>query len=252
MFARIAATVLLLLAMIGAGLAPAAAAQQALDRPAIEAIIHDYLVKNPEVLEEALTALQKKRSDEEAAKQKQALADNKDEITKNGVVIGNPKGDVTLVEFFDYNCGYCKRGLADIIHLLETDKNLRIVLKDFPVLGPGSVEAATVAVAAREQISGEKFFEFHKSLLMSHGPVGKDRAMEAAQEAGLDMDKIKAAVATAEVRKTLTASLKLGDNLGISGTPSYVIGGELVVGAVGYEALQGKIESMRRCGQASC
>lgn len=224
------------------------------DRPAIEAIIRDYLIKNPEVLEEALNALQAKRAQEQADLQKKAVTESKDAIynTPTDVVLGNPKGDITLVEFFDYNCGYCKRGLADIVRLIETDKNIRVVLKDYPVLGPGSIEAAAVAVALREQLKGDAYFEFHKKLLGTRGPVGKDRALAVAREVGADIEKINAAIEGKSVRASLTDSLRLGDTLGISGTPSYVIGDEVVVGAVGYDSLVEKIDSMRRCGQASC
>lgn len=232
----------------------AASAAEGLDQAAVERIIKDYLLKNPEVLEEALNALQDKRAAEQAAQQKLAFEANKDKLFKSpsGAVFGNPNGNVTLVEFFDYNCGYCKRGLADILNLLDKDKNLRVIIKDFPVLGPGSLEAATVAVAVKQQLDGEKFLEFHKTLLSTRGPVAKDRALEVAQQSGVDMAKLNADIAGKTVRSIVTESLKLGDSLGISGTPSYVLGSELVVGAVGYDALRQKIESVRKCGQTVC
>ena len=106
-------------------------------------------------------------------------------------MVGNPKGKITLVEFFDYNCGYCKRALCDLVTLMKAEPELRVVLKDFPVLGPNSVEAALVASAARKQISGDKFFEFHQKLLMGHGPTGREQALAVAKEMGLDMDKLQ-------------------------------------------------------------
>ncbi len=251
-FARTLAVTLALVSGLLLAVPVAGAAE--LDKPAIEAIIRDYLIKNPEVLEEALNALQTKRAQEQAELQKKALTESKEALfnSSSDVVLGNPKGDITLVEFFDYNCGYCKRGLADIVRLIETDKNIRVVLKDYPVLGAGSLEAAAVAVALREQLTADAFFEFHKKLLGTRGQVGKDRALEVAREMGADVGKINAAIEGKNVRTTLTESLRLGDSLGISGTPSYVVGDEIVVGAVGYDTLVGKIESMRRCGQATC
>jgi len=234
--------------------APAAARAEPLDRPAIEAIIKDYLVKNPEVIEEAITELQARKAAAEGEKQKKLVSENRDEIlsASQNTVLGNPEGDVTLVEFFDYNCGYCKRGLADMINLLDQDKKLKVVLKDYPILSPGSIEAATVALAVKEQLKGDQFLEFHKSLLLSRGQVGKDRALEVAKENGVDMAKLDKAIASQALRASLAENIKLGDALGVSGTPSYVVGEELVGGAVGYDILKGKIDSLRKCGQTAC
>ena len=138
----------------------------------IETIIRDYLIRNPDVLVEALDALEAKRADEARAAQDAALASAGAELTASpaGTVLGNPEGDVTLVEFFDYNCGYCKRAMADMLDLMKTDPKLKVVLKEFPVLGPGSVEAAQVAVAARMQDpGGKKYLDFHQKLLGGRG-----------------------------------------------------------------------------------
>jgi protein-disulfide isomerase len=248
---------LLAAASLTAGLflaAPAVRAQQPLDRPAVEAIIKDYLVAHPEVIEEAINALQARRASAELERQKKAVSENQEAIVdaSQNVVLGNPKGNVTLVEFFDYNCGYCKRGLADILTLLETDKDIKIVLKDYPILSPGSIEAATVAMGVKQQLKGEKFLDFHKALLLSRGPVGKDRALEVAKESGVDMAKLETAISGTQLRTALADNLKLGDALGISGTPSYVLGEEVVGGAVGYDALRKKVEAVRKCGQTTC
>ncbi len=253
MLERLTAIVLALFLAMIAPMTTAGAAE-GLDQAAIERIIKDYLLKNPEVLEEALNALQEKRAAEQAEQQKVAFEANKDKLFKSGsgAVFGNPEGNVTLVEFFDYNCGYCKRGLADVLNLLDKDKNLRVIIRDFPVLGPGSLEAATVAVAVKQQLDNEKFLEFHKTLLSTRGPVGKDRALEVARQSGVDMAKLNADISGKTVRSIVTESLRLGDQLGISGTPSYVLGGELVVGAIGYDALKQKIDSVRKCGQTVC
>jgi len=168
------------------------------------------------------------------------------------VVVGNIKGDVTLVEFFDYNCGYCKRALTDLLELMKNDGNLKVVLKEFPVLGAGSVEAAQVAVAVRMQDkTGKKYLDFHQKLLGGRGQVDKARALAAAKDAGLDMAKLEKDLASEEVRVTLEESFKLAESLGLNGTPSYVVGSDVVIGAVGLDALKQKVNNAR-CGKATC
>jgi protein-disulfide isomerase len=186
---RLLAPALLALALCGAP--PAASAQSFTDaqRGDIETIIKNYLVAHPEVVEEAMTELSKRQATAEAAKSEAAVTDNADKIfnSPRGVVLGNKDGDVTFVEFFDYNCGYCKRAMADMLDLLKTDPKLKVVLKEFPVLSEGSVEAAKVAVAVRMQDpGGKKYLDFHQKLLGGRGVADKARAMAAAKDAGLD------------------------------------------------------------------
>jgi protein-disulfide isomerase len=246
----------LVLATLLGGLLAAlpARAAETLDRAGVEAIVKDYLIAHPEVIEEAINELQAKRASAEADRQKQAVADNRAAIVdaQQNAILGDPQGDVTLTEFFDYNCGYCKRGLADLVNLLDTDKKLKVVLKDYPILSPGSIEAATVAMGVKKQLKGDKFLDFHKALLMSRGPVGKDRALEVARDSGVDMKKLEADMNEPAVRTALAENLKLGDTLGVSGTPSYVLGDELVGGAVGYDALKARVDAVRKCGQTTC
>jgi protein-disulfide isomerase len=162
-------------------------------------------------------------------------------------VVGNPDGDVTLVEFFDYNCGYCKRALPDLMGLMKDDPKLRVVLKEFPVLGPGSVEAAQVAVAVRMQDKGgKKYLDFHQRLLGGRGQADKAKALAAAKDAGLDMARLEKDMASDEVRANIDENFKLAEALGLNGTPSYVIGREVVVGAVGAAALKEKVEEARK------
>jgi protein-disulfide isomerase len=220
----------------------------------IEKIIRDYLVKHPDVLQEAMNDLEKKQAAEEAVKNQAAIKDNADIIfnSPRQVVTGNPQGDVTFVEFFDYNCGYCKRAMDDMFALLKADPKLKVVLKEFPVLGPGSVEAARVAVAVRMQDkTGKKYMEFHQKLLGGRGQADKARALAAAKEAGLDVARIERDMASDEVKVTLEESLNLAEKLGLNGTPSYVIGNNVVVGAVGLEKLKENINTAR-CGKAVC
>jgi protein-disulfide isomerase len=220
----------------------------------IERIIKEYLVSHPEVLQDVVAELEKRQAAAELEKSRAAIAGNAAPLFNSSrqVVLGNPGGNVTFVEFFDYNCGYCKRALADMLALLNTDPNLKVVLKEFPVLGPGSVEAAKVAVAVRMQDKdGKKYLEFHQKLLGGRGQADKARALAVAAEIGLDVKRIESDMDSEEAKATIEESLKLGEALGLSGTPSYVIGSDVVVGAVGVDALRNKV-SAARCGKAEC
>lgn len=222
-------------------------------RDEIGKIVREYLLANPEVLQEAMAELEKRSQAAEAEKHKAAVKQHADAIfsSKRQVTLGNPKGDVTLVEFFDYNCGYCKRAMEDMMALLK-DPNLKVVLKEFPVLGPSSVEAAQVAIAVRMQDpTGKKYLAFHQKLLGGRGQADKAHAMAAAKEAGADMARLEKDMASQEVRDTLQESFKLAEALGMNGTPSYVIGNDVVIGAVGLDALQEKVNTAR-CGKATC
>jgi protein-disulfide isomerase len=218
-------------------------------RQEIEGIVKNYLLQHPEVMQDVMTELEKRQKAAEAEKNRAAVADNNATIfsSPHQVVLGNPQGNVTMVEFFDYNCGYCKHALSDMLTLLKTDPNLKFVLKEFPVLGEGSVEAAHVAVAARMQdVTGKKYIEFHQKLLGGRGPADKARALAAAKEVGFDMARIEKDMASDEVKKTIDENLKLAELIGVNGTPSYVVGDEVVVGAVGLDALKEKIAAERK------
>ena len=218
-------------------------------RREIGTIVRDYLMKNPELLQEVIGELEKRQAVAEADKHKAAISTHREALfnSKRQVNLGNPQGDVTLVEFFDYNCGYCKRALADMLELLKSDQKLRFVLKEFPVLGPGSVEAAQVAVAVNMQDrTGKKYLEFHQKLLSGRGQIDKAKALAAAKDVGLDMARIEKDLQSGEVKATLEESVKLAEALGISGTPSYVVGESVIPGAVGAAALRQQIETARR------
>jgi protein-disulfide isomerase len=223
-------------------------------RGAIEQIVHDYLVAHPEVLQEAMGELEKRQAAAEAEKHKtvikehaQALFSSPDQVT-----LGNPKGNVTFVEFFDYNCGYCKHAMSDMLTLMKDDPNLKVVLKEFPVLGPGSLEAAKVAVAVRMQDpDGKKYLQFHVKLLGGRNPADGARALAVAKEVGVDMDRLAKDLKGPEIEKTLQQDSKLAELLGLNGTPSYVIGEDVVVGAIGLDALRAKVNNAR-CGKTTC
>src|SRR6266540_1231197 len=217
-------------------------------RGEIERIVKDYLVAHPEVLQEVINELEKRQSDADAAKHRDGVKQYSQALfySPRQVTIGNRQGDVTLVEFFDYNCGYCKRALSDMLNLMKEDAKLRVVLKEFPVLGPGSVEAANVAVAVRMQdASGKKYLEFHQKLLSSRGPADRTHALAAAKEVGLDMARLEKDMASDEVKATIEENMRIAEALGLNGTPSYVVGTEVVVGAVGLTALREKVNTAR-------
>jgi protein-disulfide isomerase len=230
--------------------APAPAASMAPfsndQRQAIESIIKDYIVQHPEVVQEAMDALDKRQKEAEADKARVTIRDNKTAIfnSPHQVVLGNPQGKITMVEFFDYNCGYCKHALPDMVELLKTNPDLRFVLKEFPVLGPGSVEAAHVAVAARMQDpTGKKYLDFHQKLLGGRGQADKARALAVAKDVGFDMARIEKDMDSDEVKATINEDMKLADALGVNGTPSYVVNDEVVVGAVGIDELKTRIQA---------
>ncbi len=251
---RLLASALFALALCGAPQAASAQSFSDTQRGDIETIVRNYLIAHPEVLEEAMTELSKRQAAAETEKHEASVASNAKTIfdSPRGVTLGNKDGDVAFVEFFDYNCGYCKRAMADMLELMKSDPKLKIVLKEFPVLGPGSVEAAQVAVAVRMQDpSGKKYLDFHQKLLGGKGQADKARAMAAAKEAGLDTARIEKDMASPEVRATIEENFKLAESMGMNGTPSYVIGKQVVIGAVGLENLREKI-GIARCGKATC
>jgi protein-disulfide isomerase len=221
---------------------------------AIEVLIKTYIAAHPEIVQGALDALDARQKEADAAKARTTIKDNNATLFNSAhqVVLGNPQGNVTMVEFFDYNCAFCKRALPDMMSLLSANPNLRFVLKEFPVLGDGSVEAAHVAVAARMQDpTGKKYIEFHQKLLGGRGAADKARALAVAKEVGFDMARIEKDMDSPEVKTTIDEDMKLADALGVNGTPSYVVGDEVVVGAVGLDELKAKLSPDKAADKAA-
>ena len=233
--------------------APVSAQMPAEERKEIEAIVRDYLLSNPELIEEAVTILRDRREKEAATAQATAIEERRDLIfdSPNQMVLGNPQGPITLVEFFDYNCGYCKRAVSDMTALIEANPDLRFVMKEFPILSEGSVEAARISVAVKEK-APERFMEFHEQLLTRPGEANGGKALEIARELGLDSEVLKSIANSEQATRNLAEVQQLAAALGISGTPSYVIGNELVPGAAGFDVLQQKVGAMRECGKTTC
>jgi protein-disulfide isomerase len=255
-YPRLAAAALVALLLVLPAAAPAHAQTfNAEQRGEIERIIKDYLLKHPELLQDVMNELEKRQAMAEAEKHRDAVKQHSAAIfsSPRQVTLGNPQGDVTVVEFFDYNCGYCKRAMTDMMDLMKNDGKVKFVLKEFPVLGEASVQAAQVAAAVRMQdkTGGKKYLEFHQKLLTGRGPVDKARALAAAKEVGMDIAKIEKDIAGEEVKATLEESFKLAEALGLNGTPSYVVGNDVVIGAVGLNTLKEKVNSAR-CGKPTC
>lgn len=221
----------------------------------VERVVRDYIRTNPEIVEKALMALEEQRRQQAAAQQSKAVGELADKIFRSPhqAVIGNPEGKVTLVEFFDYNCAYCKRAMADMQALLKANPDLRMVMKEFPILSQESVDAARLSVAVKD-VAPERYLEFHEELLGRPGQADRDKALQVARDLGLDVAALEEAARQPSVDENLLEAQGLARALNISGTPSYVIGGEVVPGAVGFDALQDKVAAARQaCAeQATC
>lgn len=248
----IAAGTLLALAA-GTTVPQSAAALDAKEKEELGAFVKEYLLANPEILlevQEALAAKQRAKQQEAAAA---AIAGNEKAIfnSAHDITLGNPKGDVTIVEFFDYNCGYCKRALSDMDQILEKDKNIRFVLKEFPILGPDSLAAHKVSAAFRA-IAPEKYGDFHRALLSGEERATEETAIAVAAKLGVSEEQLREKMEDDPQDTAVREAYMLANDLGITGTPSYVIGNEAVFGAVGAGELTTKIANMRQCGKATC
>ena len=219
----------------------------------IEQIVKSYLVANPEIFVDIQNALQEKVEKEQTEKLKVAISQNSAEIYRAPAasVAGNPDGDITVVEFFDYNCGYCKHGLHDVIKLVETDPKVRVVFKELPILSKGSEEASHVALAAQKQ---GKYWEMHKAMLGTKGQMNEAAAVQIAEKLGLDMDKLKKDMASPEVKDEIEKTAALAKKLGVNGTPHFLIGDRAVAGAPDdlYDQLERNVTELRKQGCSYC
>lgn len=225
--------------MLAAPVMASASEFTAKQREEIGSLVHQYLVNHPEVLREAFDALEKKRNTS-------GLVSVADQLyrQKGDLVAGNPHGKITLVEFFDYNCGYCKRSLPDVLHLLKQDKDLKLIMKEWPILGPGSMYATRAALASRNQ---GKYWEFHLAL-MSQRHVDQATVLDVAKQIGLNVDELKADMNSPAILKTIRANMATADALGIQGTPAFIVGDQLFPGAVGFAKLNAAIDKVREDG----
>ena len=222
-------------------------------KTAIEKIVKEYFLNNPEAFLEIQSKLEEKMEKIQADKLKVALTDNAKDIFRraNAPVAGNPAGDVTVVEFFDYNCGYCKRAFSDMSKLVEKDNKIRLVLKELPILSKGSEQASRVALAAKLQ---GKYWEVHRILLTLRGEVNEQTALKAIEKVGLDMAKLKKDMDSPEVSGEIAFVRELAQKMGIQGTPHFLVGDRAIPGAPGnlLDQIAGHVTDLRKNGCSVC
>ena len=225
---------------------PALAQETPMDRKQVETIVRDYLLANPELLLEVQEALEAKQKEAQRLASLGVIKEAKAEIFNSEFdgVVGNPNGKVTVVEFYDYNCGYCKRAIEDMHALIKADPDLRFVLKEFPILGPDSQKAHVVSMAFRKMMP-EKYREFHDQLLGGQGRAGEASAIKIALTLGADEKKLREEMQDPAIAEAFARTYELANKLAITGTPSYVVGNEVVFGALGQEVLAEKIEAAK-------
>lgn len=232
---------------------PAASAFTPEQRKELGALIKEILVNNPEILLEAQNALEAKMDKIQSERMAVAIKEHAGELFRptGSPIVGNANGDVPVIEFFDYNCGYCKKAFLDIAKLVDKDKKVRVIMKEFPILSKGSEEAAKVALAAKMQ---GKYWEFHRALLQSQGQANEATSLKVAEKLGLDMARLKKDMASAEVQKEIDATRELATKMGIQGTPHFIVGDRIVPGAPENLAeLLGKhVEEVRKDGCKVC
>jgi protein-disulfide isomerase len=219
-------------------------------RKEMESIIKDYLLANPELLKEMTQILDQKEKLAENEQRKGALVSNAEQIfhDKTDFVAGNPSGKVTMVEFFDYNCGWCKKGFPEVISLLDSDKDLRFVLKEFPIFGEDSEYAARAAIAAIRQ---GKYWDLHLAMFKHEGKITKDSVDEIAAGIGLKMDQLKKDMEDPAIAEILVRNRNLAESLAINGTPAFIIDDRLVPGYLPKTELASAINDVRAKGGCS-
>jgi len=217
-------------------------------RAEIENVIKEYLTnKHPEVMAEGLQKMQKHEQDATDAKSKEAVNNSKNSIFNDPTspVGGNPKGNVTIVEFYDYQCGYCKMSEEAIEKLLKEDKNVKFIYKNFPILGPISAEAAKASQASYKQ-GASKFQAFHTAMMSKKDHLTTSEPIyQMAKDAGLDVEKLKKDMADTSVTDSITANLKLGQEIGARGTPMFIIGDNIYPGALQFDQLKQAVTDAR-------
>ena len=214
---------------------------------AVKKVVRDYLMEHPEVLGEALEALREKMRAEAEADAQKTLEARKDEILKNpdDPVAGNLKGDVVLVEFFDYNCGFCKQSFDALWDAVKADGKVRVVLKEFPILGPDSVIASRVALVAKAQ-SQAKYDEIHRSFMKYRGRLDEKTIYRLAGEAGFNVEQLKKDINNPDIDRQLKKTMDLAHTLDIGGTPTFIVGDRILSSAIDQTTLKQLIDVARK------
>jgi protein-disulfide isomerase len=231
----------------GARADPAAKAFTDEQAKAIEGVVRDYLRRNPDVVVEALNEYRERKQAAERRTAEVSLVAARGDLERDAAtpVAGNPDGDVTIVEFFDYQCGYCKRVLPTLQSLIQSDGNIRYVLKEYPILGPQSDTAARAALAVW-RIEPASYFKFHTALMSARGGLDEARLLDVAAGLGIDRKRLKKAMADPAVDEAIRRNHELGRSLGINGTPAFVVGNRIVPGAVDLDVLRDLVAEARR------
>ena len=216
-------------------------------RQEMESIIKDYLLSHPEILQEATQNLEQRQKQAEDEQRKSGLVQKANQIfrDKSDYVAGNPKGNVTMVEFFDYNCPWCKKDFPDVMALIDEDKDLKVVLKEFPILGPDSEYAAKAAIAASKQ---GKYLQMHTALYVHEGRITPEIVDEIADAQGLDMEQLKRDMEDPKTAEIIARNRDLAQSLAINGTPAFVIDDKLVPGYLPKDELANMIKEVRARG----
>tara|TARA_R110002073_G_scaffold157360_1_gene312804 strand:+ start:245 stop:982 length:738 start_codon:yes stop_codon:yes gene_type:complete len=222
----------------------AATAQDALTEDRVRELVRETILANPEVLVEAIAILEERAAQDRVTGSADMIAAQREQLEQdpNAPVLANADGDVTIVEFFDYNCPYCRRAAPTIENLVEADPGIRLVYREWPILGEGSVFAARAALASRQQGLYE---EFHWAMMDMSGRAEERSVLTIAAEIGLDIDQLRADMEAPEVAEHIETSMRLADLLGITGTPTFILGQNLVPGAVEQEVLQRLVDEVR-------
>ena len=240
-----------LIAVAGTGVAVGADDSGFTDaqKKAIEQIVRDYLTKNPDILLEMSQELEKRQTAAQEAERKKAISENAELLFRSprDHIAGNPAGDVTVVEFFEYNCPYCKRAAADLLKLIETDKKVRVVFKELPIFGQDSEDAAKLALAAGRQ---DKYLEMHLGLLAKPGKINKAIGLRVAKDLGLDVAKLEQDMKLKDVELAIEEARQVAEKIGLQGTPLYLVGDRVIPGAPQnlYEMLARSVADVRKNG----
>ncbi|WP_425053802.1 DsbA family protein [Psychromarinibacter sp. S121] len=229
---------------LGLTLGPVQSTAQDLTEERIKELALQAIRENPQIIMEAVQLLEAEQAAAQADAQADVLKNQRELLERdpNAPVLGNPDGDVTVVEFFDYNCPYCKRAMAEVQGLIAADPNVRLVYREWPILGEGSVFAAKAALAAREQ---GKYEEFHWALMGMQGRAEEASVLRVAEDIGLDVERLRADMDAPEIEEHIATSMRLTQALGFNGTPSFVIGDNLIPGFVEEEQLRSAVDDTR-------
>ena len=231
-------------ALVIAATFPLAVSAQELSEERVKELVYEAILENPQIVMDAVRILEERRQEDQRASAKAVLENQRDRLERdpNAIVLGNPDGDVTVVEFFDYNCPYCRRVMPEVDALVEQDPNVRLVYREWPILGEGSVFAARAALAARKQ---GKYEEFHVAMMGMKGRAEEASVLRIAREVGLDIDQMRLDMKAPEVDEHIQTSMDLTRALGFSGTPSFVIGDTMIPGFVEVDVLVEQVNVAR-------